>query len=187
MSPAGPAVARGPGPTWFRAILVAVVLLYFILLFKKTPDHRWIRPVGFFTQATCLFPSAAVYAIEYRLAAWSCVARKWVPADRRAYFPMRAEDKESRFHRLAHFYKYNRTVMRALDDFVSTRHADVDDGVEGPIGGVRLFQILRPIPPPGSSVDRFVFEPLAPIPSDGIRDLYYTPGSERKKRCEAQR
>lgn len=178
-------VACGPGPTWLRRTLVVVAVLYYIALFKSPPDGRWTRPVAFFTQATCLFPRAAHYKIGYRLATWSCTERKWLPADVRAYFPIRAEDKESRFHRLAHFYKYNRTVLRALDAFVSAHHDASDDGVSGPIGGVRLVQTLAPIPPPGSSVERFVFEPLAPIPKDGIRDLYYTPSSQRRARCEA--
>lgn len=180
-------VARGPGPVWLRRMLVVLAVLYYIALVKRVPDGRWTRPIGFFTSATGLFTSSAVYKISYRLAAWSCSERKWLPLDVRAYFPIRAEDKESRFHRLSHFYKYNKTVLHALDDFVSKRHKSVDDGVTGSIGGVRLFQTLSPIPLPGSRVERFVFEPLAPIPTDGIRDLYYTPGSERKARCEGQR
>lgn len=181
-----PVVVRGPGQPWFRITLVCVALAYYLMIVKALPDAGWSRPLNYFTRAACLFPSAAVYATDYRLAAWSCPEGKWLPLDVRPYFPMRAEDKESRFYRLAHFYKRNRTVLTALDQFISSRHPAIDDGVPGPIGGVRLFQILKPIPPPGSDVARFVFEPLAPIPTD-VRDLFYTPGSERKRRCEEQR
>jgi hypothetical protein len=183
-SPPSP-VAYGPGPRWFRRALVGVALLYFAALVKRLPDHRLVRPFAFFTRATCLFPDAATSKIEYRLAAWSCEARRWRPLDIRPYFPIRAEDKESRFHRVAHFYKRNRTVMQALDAYVTDRHAGVDDGISGPIGGIRLYQIVEPIPPVGSRVARWRFEPLAAMPAEHVRDLFYTPGPERKLRCEA--
>jgi hypothetical protein len=160
--------------------------LYLFALVKPFPTTSATRSVTFFTQAACLFPQAAVYTNQYGLAVWSCDERTWLPVDRRAYFSIRSEDKESRFHRLAHFYKRNQTVMHALDEFVSERHASVNDGVVGSIGGVRVFQTSRPIPPPGSPVERFTFDALAPIPADR-RDHYYTPGPERKRRCEAQR
>jgi hypothetical protein len=180
-------VARGPGPPSFRILLVVLALSYYLALVKRIPDGRWTRPIGFFTQATCLFPGAAENKIGYRLAAWSCTDRAWQPADVRVYFPMHAENKESRFHRLAHFYKRNRTVLRALDEFITERHDHVDDGVDGPIGGIMLVQTRDPIPPPGSEVERFEFEPFAPISGDGIQELYYTPKSARRARCEAQR
>jgi hypothetical protein len=182
-----PLVAHGPGPSWFRYVLLGIALCYFAVLVKRLPDHRLLRPVAFFTQATGLFTGAATYNIDYRLEAWSCDAKRWQPIDVRPYFPIRAEDKESRFHRLAHFYKRNRTVLQALDRFVSERHPHVDDGVAGPIGGIRLYQLLEPMPPVGSPVARWRFEPLAPRPDEHVRDLFYTRASERKQRCEAAR
>jgi hypothetical protein len=183
----GDVVARGPGPPWFRAVLVVLAIGYFAALVKRIPDGRWTRPVAFFTQATCLFPHAASFRTEYRLSAWSCTERRWVPIDVRAYFPIHADNKESRFYRAAHFYKRNRTVMNALDDHVVDRHPRTDDGVAGPIGGIRLSQISEPLPPPGSEVARYVFEPLAPLPDEHARELFYTRASQRKARCEAAR
>lgn len=180
-------IARGIGPRRFRIALAVLAALYYTTLFKALPDTRWTRPLAFFTNTSCLFPSSAVYRNEYRLAGWSCAEGKWLPLDVRVYFPLRAEDKESRFHRLAYFYKQNHTVMSALDAFISAHHAEHDDGIAGPIGGVRLFQTSTPIPPPGSPVERVTFEPLAPIPKTGIRDHYYTPGPQRRARCETAR
>jgi hypothetical protein len=180
-------IARGLGPRWFRVLLVAIACVYFVLLCKRLPDRRWARPISHFVRATCLFPGASRASIGYHLAAWSCERVRWQPIDVRAYFPMRAEDKESRFYRLAHFYKRNRPVMEALDAHIIARHPATDDGVDGAIGGIRLYQTRKPIPPPGSKVERFVFDPLPAIPRDGIQDHFYTPGPERKRRCEAQR
>jgi hypothetical protein len=180
-------IARGLGPRWFRAALVAVAVAYFVLLAKRLPDAKWTRPISHFVRATCLFPGAMRATNSYRLAAWSCGRVRWEPLDVRAYFPMRAEDKESRFYRLAHFYKRNRPVMQALDAHISARHPHTEDGVDGAIGGIRLYQTRTPIPPPGSKIERFVFDPLPAIPREGVQDLFYTPGPERKRRCEAQR
>lgn len=180
-------VARGFGSPWFRVVLVVLALGYFAALVKRLPDARWIRPVAFFTQATCLFPHASSFRTEYRLSAWSCTEQQWLPVDVRAYFPMHAGNKESRFYRAAHFYKRNRTVMNALEDYVVSRHPSMDDGVTGPIGGIRLSQISLPLPPPSSPVARYAFDPLAPLPTDHVTHRYYTPSSRRKARCEAPR
>lgn len=178
-------VVRGFGPPWFRTMLVVLALGYFAALVKRLPDARWIRPVAFFTQATCLFPHASSFKTEYRLTAWSCTERRWLPIDVRAYFPMHAANKESRFHRVAHFYKRNRTVMNALEDYVISRHPSVNDGVPGKLGGIRLSQISVPLPAPGAHVPRYVFDPLAPLPTEHVTHRYYTPSSRRRARCES--
>jgi hypothetical protein len=183
----GANIARGLGPRWFRVLLVALACVYFALLSKRLPDARWSRPITYFVRATCLFPGASSASIGYHLAAWSCEQVRWQPIDVRAYFPMRAEDKESRFYRLAHFYKRNRSVMQALDAHIAARHPETADGLDGTIGGIRLYQTRKPIPPPGTRIERFVFDPLPAIPREGVQDHFYTPGSERKRRCEAQR
>jgi hypothetical protein len=183
----GAVIAAGLGPRWFRGVLIAVAGAYFVLLSKRLPDQKWARPISHFVRATCLFPGAVRATNSYQLAAWSCGRVRWEPLDVRAYFPMSAEDKESRFYRLAHFYKRNRRVMEALDAHIAARHPDTTDGLDGAIGGIRLYQKRKPIPPPGSKVERFVFDPLPPIPREGIQDHFYTPGPERKRRCEALR
>lgn len=183
MSSNDPTIAVGPGPRWFRIALTAIATLYLAALVKHPPDNDYVRPVGFFTEATCLFPRASTYAIEYRLQVWKC-GEHWESIDPTPYFPIQPDDKESRLQRLGYFYERNRGVMQALDAYISERHAEgVDDGVTGAIGGIRLVKIVRKFPEPGESVDRYHFDPFAPIPKDELRDLYYTPGVERKRRC----
>jgi hypothetical protein len=158
-------------------------VVYYGALIHHPPDSRWIRPAAFFTEATALFPSASMYAIEYRLEVWPC-GRQWEPIDPRPYFPIRTDDKESRFQRLGYFYERNRPAMQALDSYISTHHAaGVDDGVTGAIGGIRLVKVVRPLPPVGGEVERYHFDPFAPIPPAQRRDVYYTPESERRRRC----
>jgi hypothetical protein len=177
---------KGIGPRWFRRALVGIAAVYFAALVHH-PLLSFARPVQFFTESTCLFPRADVYAIEYRLAAWSCGEAKWKPIDPGAYFPIEVANKESRFQRLSYFYKQVRPVMHALDDFVMERHPHVSDGVDGKIGGIRLFETLQTLPEPGGDVQRYHWEPLAPIPTTGIRDAFYTTGPTRKDRCRSAR
>ena len=189
-------VAKGFGPRWFRIALAVIAVVYFAALVHH-PILSFARPVQFFTESTCLFPRADAYAIEYRLAAWSCQDAKWQPIDPAAYFPIETSNKESRFQRLAYFYKNTRVVMHALDTFVVRHHPHASDGLDGPIGGIRLFETLRAIPEPGGDVERYHWEPLAPIPATAeangkvppgpavYRDAFYTPGAARKERCRS--
>jgi hypothetical protein len=177
-------VAQGPGPRPLRLALAGLAALYYAALLKHPTNEGAWRPIAFFTNATCLFPRSDSYSIEYRLAAWSCTDVKWEPLDPRPYFPIQADDKESRLQRVAYFYKSNRTVMRALDAFVVDGHDHgAPDGVAGRLGGIRLFEVLRPLPAPGDAFDRYVFDPLAELPKTGLREAYYTPGLERRSRC----
>ena len=177
-----PATVVGRGPRWVRVGLAGLATLYYLALIHS-PDAPSLHPVTFFTEATCLFPSASSFAIEYRLEAWPCSGR-WEPIDPRPYFPIRPDDKESRFQRLGHFYEHSRIVLQALDAYVSAHHAaGADDGVPGRIGGIRLFKVVRPFPDAGQPVERYRFDPFAPVPPAQRRDIYYTPGSERKRRC----
>jgi hypothetical protein len=166
-----------------RVGLVVLAIVYYSALLHHPPDVGWLRPVVFFTEATSLFPRASAFALEYRLEVWPC-GRRWEPIDPRPYFPIEPDDKESRLQRLGYFYEHNRTVLQALDAYVSARHAaGVDDGVSGQIGGIRLVKVVRPFPAPGEPVERYHFEPRGPIPAEQRRDIYYTPTSERKRRC----
>ena len=176
-------VVQGPGPPWLRRALAVVATIYFVALVKHPPHVGPLHAIGFFTESTCLFPYAADYAIEYRLDAWSCPRVRWEPLDPRGYFPIEANDKESRFQRLGYFYQQSRPTMAALDAWISARHDTTDDGLAGPIGGIRLYKWTRPIPAPGDPVDRYTYAPLAAVPADQRRDLYYTKGSERRTRC----
>jgi len=181
-----PSIAVGPGPRWLRLALTGIAALYFAALIHRPADAGWARPVAFFTEATCLFPRASEYAIEYRLEAWPC-GRRWEPLDPRPAFPIRPDDKESRLQRLGYFYERSREAMQALDAYISARHAEgVDDGVTGPIGGIRLVKVVHKFPDPGEPVERYHFDPLAPVPRDERRDLYYTSVNERKRRCASE-
>ena len=176
-------VVYGPGPRWFRRALVGLAVLYLGALIHHPPDVGWLRPAAFFTEATCLFPRASSFAIEYRLEAWTCDGR-WSLIDPRPYFPIEPDDKESRLQRLGYFYEHSRPVMQALDDYIVTHHsAGVPDGVAGPIGGIRMIKVVRPLPAIGEPVERYRFDPLAPPPPAERRELFYTSIKDRKRRC----
>lgn len=185
-----PPIARGPGPRWFRFGLVALALVYYGALVHHPPDVKWLRPAVFFTEATSLFPRSNSVVLEYRIEVWAC-GKGWKPIDPRPYFPIEPDDKESRFQRLGYFYfnskslsQRERAVGKALDDYVSGRHAaGAEDSVTGPIGGIRVMKIVRPFPSPGDPVERYHYDPFATVPADQIREKYATPAAERKQRC----
>ena len=180
----GELVATGPGPRWLRTGLAGCAALYFAALIHHPPQIGGLHAIGFFTESTCLFPSAASYVIEFRLEAWSCTTKKWEPLDPRAYFPIEADDKESRFQRLGHFYQTNTPTMQALEDWIVVRHPEMPgDGVEGPIGGIKLFKWTHPIPPPGSDVEHYVYRPRDPVPHDERKDLWWPKTADRRRRC----
>ncbi|HET9991364.1 MAG TPA: hypothetical protein VFQ65_22695 [Kofleriaceae bacterium] len=182
-----PAVAVGPGPRWWRRTLAVLGAVYFIALVKHPPQIRGLRAIGFFTESTCLFPRADNVSLEYRLDAWSCRDLKWEPIDPRAYFPIQADDKESRFQRLGYFYQPSRAAMNALDEFIYGRHDTSDDGFTGQIGGIRVSKWTRPIPHVGDDVPRYEFTPLVPPPADQTKETFFTKASVRKARCASVR
>jgi hypothetical protein len=187
VAPVKPPVAVGPGPRWWRRTLAVIGTLYLIALVKHPPQWRGLHAIGFFTESTSLFPRANLFSMEYRLDAWSCSDQQWHPIDPRAYFPIQADDKESRFQRLGYFYTGNRTVMNALDEFIYNLHDTRDDGFSGQIGGIRMTKWSKPIPPVGTHVERYEFRPLEPPPADETKELYYTKSSVRRSRCAAVR
>ena len=183
-------VARGPGPPWFRVALVVVALLYYLGLIDHPRSVSVFRPIAFFTQSTCLFPSADEYELEYHLEAWSCGERRWRAFDPRPYFPMHADDKESRFQRIAYFYEKSRPTFQALERFLERRHgaalADgtADDGVRGPIGGIRIARWQVPLPDPGDDVARYDFDPMMPILGAKRDEIYETRPTRRACTCK---
>ncbi|MEO6774059.1 MAG: hypothetical protein ABI467_13755 [Kofleriaceae bacterium] len=182
-----PPVAVGAGPRWWRRTLAWLGALYLFALVKHPPQVRGLRAIGFFTESTCLFPNADTISLEYRLDAWSCDAHAWHPIDPRVYFPIQADDKESRFQRFGYFYPSSRVAMNALDDFIYERHETSDDGLAGAIGGIKVSKWTHPIPHVGDPVARYAFTPLVPPPEDEIKDLFYTRASLRKSRCASVR
>jgi hypothetical protein len=182
-------IARGPGPQPVRIALVVVAGLYFFALMKH-PSQKY-QPFAYFTECTKLFPEADNVALEFHVDAWSCDQHAWVPIDPRPYFPIEADDKESRFQRLGYFYadrgtkEERRTVLYALDEWFVGRHASVDDGLAGPIGGIRVIKVRRQLPSVGDPVERYVYRPLAVPPPDQAQELFHSPGKSRKDRCKA--
>ncbi len=180
-------IARGPGPQPFRIALVVVAGLYFFALLKH-PSQRF-QPAAYFSECTKLFPEADNVALEYHLDAWSCDQRAWVALDPTPYFPIEADDKESRFQRFGYFYAdrgsvdERRTALNALDDYIVARHHDVDDGIQGALGGIRMIKLRRTLPAVGDPVPRYVYRPLATPPKDQSELMFNTRSSKRKERC----
>jgi hypothetical protein len=189
-------VAHGPGPKSLRAALVVAALLYYLGIFiagtRKTPLTAIPRPIAFFVEAPGLFPFADRVSFEFKLDGWACSPRAWVPLDPRAYFPIEADNKESRFQRLVWFYRYHdmskdhlRALMSALDDYVLAHHAQLDDGYRGELGGIRVYEVYRELPAPGDDVERYTFDPLAPLqPGEQRKDIFNTRSTVRKQRCK---
>jgi hypothetical protein len=166
-----------------RIVLGWLAAIYFVGLVKHPPQWGRLHALGVFTECTCLFPSADKYSIDFRLDAWSCADTKWEPIDPRAYFPIQADDKESRFQRFSYFYQGNRESMHALEAYIEALHPVRIDGLFGPIGGIRLSKWTHPIPLPGAEVARYVYRPLEIPPRTERKDLYYTRESEIRKKC----
>jgi hypothetical protein len=184
----GVEVARGPGPRWFRTTLVVCAAIYYFLLLRQSRNPTlWLQPVTYFGECTSLFPNADRFALDFRLEGWSCADQRWEPMDPRPYFPIEADDKESRFQRLAYFYaslEPSRPAMRALGAYIVAHHPQVTDGVTGAIGGIRVSRLAHPLPPPGTHIERYVYRPTAPpLADDHLDHLYWTPQSMRTARC----
>jgi hypothetical protein len=147
------------------------------------PDQLLPRPVRFFTQVADLFPNAARASIEWRARGWRCDSRRFEELDVRPFFPIRRDDKESRFDRAMFFYHRQRRVLEALDDYIvaSQNRSNPDRR----IGGVLLMSLRVPIPPLGERVPRRQWMPSADFPSSVERRYWYTtPPDAREKRCE---
>src|SRR5262249_55053203 len=146
------------------------------------------RAAAFFSQCSCLFPSAAEVTIEYRAEGWRCDEKRWVEIDPRPFFPIDRDEKESRFQRTLHFYKEDRPTMQALETFLMERQNDaVRSGQAplggGPIAGVRFLSLRIPFGKPGDSVARYSHRPLAEFPAEQRHEWYWTPERKRNERC----
>ena len=170
-----------------RRGLAGLAALYFAALVHHPPHLPGLHAVGFFTESTCLFPRANVAVNDYRLDAWSCAARRWAPIDPRVYFPIEADDKESRFQRFGYFYQHNKPALEALDAWITARHPAVADGLDGDIGGIRLSRWTRPIPAPGAVIERYAYRPRDKVPAAERKELFATPAATRHARCPESR
>jgi len=185
-------IAQGFGPTWFRRSLIPVACAYLVEL--ALGSNGWgivgngLPAARFFTQGACLFPEASEAAIEYRIEAWSCARGRFEELDYRPDFPSHRDDKESRFYRAASFYRQNRQVMHALEEFLIARHNErvargEDASPAGLIGGIRLWSVRVPFPQPGEHVARYQFRPLTDFPEAYRKSWYYTSVARRERQC----
>lgn len=178
-------MASVPLPRWLKPLLMGASVIYLAGLFfdgvqPKTSRALLPASVLYFVQATCLFPHAALAAIDYRLEGWDCDAQSFRELDPTPYFPIHANDKESRFYRAAHFHRRNRPVMEALERYVlEQEHARSSTRW----GGIRVSSIRTPLPEPGEPVRRWARAPLSDVPADHVKHWFYTPISRRERYC----
>jgi hypothetical protein len=184
-----PRLAPRWGPRWLgraAAVLGAVYLLsmWVDAIGTGIPERLFPLPLRFFVQEAALFPRAAPNAIEWRVQAFFCGPRRFSELDVRPFFPIRADDKESRFARAMFFHHNQYRVMEALDAYISAEQNRAHP--DAPIGGVMLLSLRLPIPPPGSDEPRYRRLPLTDYPRAVERHYWYvTPTEDRTRRCEA--
>lgn len=184
-------VAPPLGSKWFHRGLLAAGCVYLSTLFlngaaRGAPAEYLPRWMNYFVQTTCLFPRASVAAIDYRLEIWDCRAEKFGEIDARAYFPMHADDKESRLHRVGHFYRRERIVMQELERYVLERHTNAEPNAERRWGGIRFSSVRLPLPKPGAPVPRWSKPPLAELPEGQFKHWFFTPMSRRRAHCAGE-
>jgi hypothetical protein len=179
----GIVLARSPGPPALRLVLVLMGSLYVAAVFMEGVGaslHRIVyRPILFFCQIAALFPHAATHTIEYRAEGYTCSGRV-IEIDVRPYFPIHADDKESRFDRAMFFYRNDRATMEALEAYVMGQY---NRSEQEKIGGVVFMSLRVPIPAPGSSFSRYRRTPLSDHPSEQRKVWYVTPHDTVLERC----
>src|SRR5262249_31946166 len=176
----GGPIVRGWLPRWAELVAGALGVFYLVVLVsgqtRKDPlGPRLPALVQHFVEAPGLFPHAAIDIIDYRLEVWSCRDQAFHEIDTTPYFPMRPDDKENRFKRLAQFYHSNPKVLDALDSWLAARPVE-------PVGGIRLYSLRLPIPPSGQ-IERWSPRPLADLPASVKKLWYQTTLPMRNQRC----
>jgi len=185
-SSVAPRMAAGPLPAWLRRAAAAAALIYLLLVWfdavRVTQAERLLpRAARQFVQVAELFPAASPFVIDWRVRGWSCLTHQFSELDIRPLFPIRRDDKESRFTRAMFFYHRERRVLEALDAFITGAHNRLEP--RDPIGGVMLLSLRIPIPPPGSAEARFQWRPLDTYPAAVERRAWYvTSPADRRAR-----
>jgi hypothetical protein len=175
----------GATPGRFRSAWIVIAGLYLVTVWldgvgSTFPVKVTPRPWLYFAQVAALFTTAAPKVIDYRAEGWSCSDKRWTELDVRPYFLIDVDNKENRFQRALQFYRKNRLVMRALEDYIVRRNV----AAGGPaIGGVRFSSLRLSYPAPGEHVAPYERHPLATYGGDQRHDWYWTPKSRRKERC----
>jgi hypothetical protein len=184
----GKRAKREPSPevtSRFRGFWIVVAGMYLVTVWldgvgSNVPAKLTPRPWLYFAQVAALFVTAAPKVIDYRAEGWSCSERRWTEIDVRPYFRIDRDNKENRFQRALQFYRKNRTVMRALEEFVVKR-SNASGGAL--IGGVRFSSLRLSYPAPGEHVAPYERLPLATYSGEQRHDWYWTPKSRRTERC----
>jgi hypothetical protein len=177
-------VTPSPGPSWLRLALGIAGALYIAAVFMEGAGGSRLarvvpRPILFFSQIAALFPHAAAYRIEYRAEGLPCEGPAF-EIDVRPFFPIHADDKESRFDRALHFYRNDRATMEALESYILNRY----NGREAKrIAGTLFLSLRVPIPPPGSTFARYERAPLADFPKEQRKVWYATSRDAVTRRC----
>jgi len=180
-----------PAPTWLRRTAAIVGAVYLLAVWLDAVRVVTLTPLlphaaRGFVQVAELFPTASPFVIDWRARGWSCATHQFAEIDVRPLFPIRRDDKESRFYRALFFYHRERRVLEALDAYVTGAHNRLDP--EHPIGGVMLMSLRIPIPPPGSAEERYQRKPLDDYPADVERHIWYvTSPADRQARCAEAR
>jgi hypothetical protein len=183
----GVALAQPWAPRRLRQVAAVLGGLYVFAVWldaagNGAADKVLPLPVRFFVQEAALFPHAARDVIEWRAEAWFCDAGRFEELDVRPYFPIRRDDKESRFYRAMFFHLHQRRVLAELDRFIAREQNRTHP--EARIGGVMLLSLRIPIPPPGTPEARYQRLPLAEYPTSIERHYWFvTDKAEREQRC----
>jgi hypothetical protein len=180
-------VAPSWAPRWLQRAATVLGALYLAAIWMEAAGmHAALRalplPARFFVQVAELFPHAAPDAIEWRALAWRCALGRFEELDVRPFFPIRRDDKESRFHRAMFFHYRQPRVLGALDDFITRAQNRLHP--EARIGGVMLLSLRIPIPPLGARVPRYQRLAVAAYPAEVARKYWYaTDPDARERRC----
>ena len=96
-------LAQPWAPRWLRRVSVALAVAFLSLLWLDAVGAGTSRALPLslrpFVQVAQLFPNAAENVIEWRILGFRCATGKFEELDVRPFFPIHADDKESRFER----------------------------------------------------------------------------------------
>ena len=180
-------------PWWATPLVSFLAALYFLSVFvEAVHPGRTVklvgRPAAYFSQLADLFATRSIMSIDFRVEAFRCDTHQFRELDVSPYFPMHAQDKESRFARAMYFYLHDRKVLVALQDYLIASHnARVAAGepTDLPkIGGVEFVSLRIPIPKPGTDFPPWSRPPLASRPPTWKSKTWFiTPKREWLRRC----
>jgi hypothetical protein len=171
-----------------RLALTVLGAIYIVALFLEGAggsrlDRVLPRPFLFFCQIAELFPRAATHRIEYRAEGLPCEGPAF-EVDVRPFFPIHADDKESRFDRALHFYRNDRTTMEALETYVMSAYNGRATSDREKIAGVVFLSLRVPLPASGANVPRYQRASLADFPKEQRKPWFATSRDAVRSRCD---